>query len=102
VTKRLLIVLLVAAGLSGCAHPRIPTPDSILTALGFPKRGFVTDTMFPDDGAPATSMAPAARTACTPKTCSQAAQYCAVRGYRPGTDGFGRCLVSVEQNLRDP
>jgi hypothetical protein len=34
--------------------------------------------------------------------CPQAAQFCVARGYQPGTDGYNRCIVSVEQNLRKP
>ena len=37
---------------------------------------------------------------CTPQGCPQAPQFCAARGYQPGTDGYNRCIVSVEQNLR--
>lgn len=97
--RRVLIVLLVASGLGGCALPKLPSSDGILVALGFPKRGFATDSMFPGDATPA---APIAEPACAPESCSQAAQFCTARGYHPGTDGFGRCLVSVEQNLRRP
>ena len=30
----------------------------------------------------------------------QASRYCQNRGYQPGSDGFSRCLVSVNENLR--
>ena len=37
---------------------------------------------------------------CTPQGCPQAPQFCVARGYRPETEGYRRCLISVEQNLR--
>jgi len=37
---------------------------------------------------------------CTAQGCPQAAQFCTARGYQAGTDGFNRCLISVEENLR--
>ncbi len=37
---------------------------------------------------------------CTPQGCPQAGQFCTARGYQAGTDGYNRCLISVEQNLR--
>lgn len=100
--RRVVIVVLLASGLAGCALPEIPSPDSILVALGLPKRGFAADSVFPDDATPTTPASSVARTACTSETCPQAVQFCTARGYRPGTDGFARCLVSVEQNLSRP
>ena len=37
---------------------------------------------------------------CTAAGCPQAATYCVNRGYQPGSDGYNRCLISVEENLR--
>jgi len=38
---------------------------------------------------------------CTVQDCSQQARnFCAARGYSPGTGPFDRCVVSVEENLR--
>lgn len=44
--------------------------------------------------------APAYANGCTEAGCPQAAQFCVARGYQPGTDGYNRCIFSVEQNLR--
>ncbi|MEI9996333.1 MAG: hypothetical protein WDM91_17175 [Rhizomicrobium sp.] len=54
------------------------------------------DLLGDDDAA---SNAPAAN-GCTAQGCPQAAQFCVARGYHPGSDGYNRCLVSVEENLR--
>jgi|GEM_PF-6136854 hypothetical protein len=54
-------------------------------------------TLFGDDSSDST--APMAN-GCTAQGCPQAPQFCQARGYTPGTDGYERCLVSVEQNLR--
>ena len=51
---------------------------------------------FDDDSAPAAAQA----NGCTPQGCPQAPQFCQARGYQPGTDGYQRCIVSVEENLR--
>lgn len=37
---------------------------------------------------------------CTTQGCPQAAQFCIARGYRPDSDGYRRCVISVEENLR--
>ena len=37
---------------------------------------------------------------CTAAGCPQAATFCVNRGYQPGTDGYNRCVISVEENLR--
>ena len=37
---------------------------------------------------------------CAATGCPQAAQFCVARGYRPETDAYRRCLLSVEENLR--
>ncbi|HEY0107655.1 MAG TPA: hypothetical protein VGB91_16360 [Rhizomicrobium sp.] len=54
--------------------------------------------LFGDDGdAPPVATAP---NGCGAQGCPQAPQFCVARGYQPGTDGYNRCIVSVEQNLR--
>jgi hypothetical protein len=37
---------------------------------------------------------------CTAAGCPQAATFCVNRGYSPGSDGYNRCVISVEENLR--
>ncbi len=37
---------------------------------------------------------------CTQQGCPQAPQFCIARGYKPDTEGYRRCIISVEQNLR--
>ncbi len=96
-TGRLALVLLLAAGLGACSvsHMMVAlSPDRIITGLGLPQRGFATDALYPED-----SNAPPPG-ACTLSGCPQAPQFCVVRGYRPGTDPYARCIASVEQNLR--
>ena len=44
-----------------------------------------------DDDAPVADVQP---------NTAQASQFCQNRGYQPGTDGFSRCLISVNENLR--
>ena len=100
--RRVMIVVLVAVSVAGCALPGIPSPDSILVALGLPKRGFASASMFPDDGSPSAPAAADARPNCTADSCPQAAQFCIARRYRPETEAFERCLISVEQNLSKP
>ncbi|MEJ1967998.1 MAG: hypothetical protein WDN03_05050 [Rhizomicrobium sp.] len=91
---RLVIVLLLCAGAGGCAS----AADRIAARIGLPPRGFVSDALFPDSApSPAAARVPGA---CTAVSCPQAANFCTARGYQPGTDGYDRCLISVEQNLR--
>ncbi|HXC55548.1 MAG TPA: hypothetical protein VNU97_09645 [Rhizomicrobium sp.] len=70
-----------------------------LLAVGFAALlGGCTDLdmdLFGDSSEPA-----AAPNGCTATGCPQAAQFCVARGYAAGTDGYNRCLVSVEENLR--
>ena len=54
---------------------------------------------FGDDDA-ATTTAAVQPNGCTPQGCPQASQFCQARGYQPGSDGYARCLVSVNENLR--
>ncbi|HUO88613.1 MAG TPA: hypothetical protein VMU08_05520 [Rhizomicrobium sp.] len=70
-TRALLVVIALAAGLGACTD----------------------EDLFGDIGAPAPN-------GCTSAGCPQAASFCTARGYQPGTDGYDRCLVSVEENLR--
>lgn len=90
-------IALLGAGLAGCNM--VPT----FQEMGLPERGFVTHDMFPDGAGAGIgaggAVAPAANN-CTPEGCPQAAGFCTARGYQPGTAGYQRCLVSVEQNLR--
>ena len=67
----LLTTIFLAAGLSACTD----------------------GDLFGDDMAPLPN-------GCTSASCPQAAAFCTARGYQPGTDGYDRCLVSVEENLR--
>jgi hypothetical protein len=46
--------------------------------------------VFGDDDAPV---------ATAPTNSLQAGQFCQNRGYQPGSDGYARCLVSVNENL---
>ena len=99
VRARLLLVLVLAVSAGGCSVDRIlaaASPDRIITGLGLPQRGFATDALFPDTD-PGKTPPPEA---CGASGCPQARQFCVVRGYRPGSAGYDRCIVSVEQNLR--
>jgi len=72
--------------------------DKMIARVGGPERGFLTPDIFTDAGAqPAT---PVMANGCTPAGCPQAPGFCTARGYQPGTDGWGRCVISVSQNLR--
>ena len=53
--------------------------------------------LFGDDSPPPVAAEP---NGCTAQGCPQAPQFCVARGYQPGSDGYDRCIVSVEQNLR--
>lgn len=106
-TARLLLVMMLVLGLGGCSINRIiaaTSPDRIITGLGLPQRGFATDALFPDSGPPGPdrlgSDKPPQAAACSVSGCPQARQFCVARGYAPGTAGYDRCIVSVEQNLR--
>ena len=108
-TARLLLVMVLTLVLGGCSINRIiaaTSPDRIITGLGLPQRGFATDALFPDSGpdkpgpAKPGSDKPPQAAACSVSGCPQARQFCIVRGYAPGTAGYDRCIVSVEQNLR--
>jgi hypothetical protein len=69
--RALLVTVILAAGLGAC-----------------------TDLdLFGDDATPLPN-------GCTTSGCPQAAQFCTARGYHPGTDGYSRCLASVDENLR--
>lgn len=57
------------------------------------------DFDFDPFGDDTSEIAPAAN-GCTPQDCPQAAQFCVARGYKPDTDGYHRCIISVEENLR--
>jgi hypothetical protein len=37
---------------------------------------------------------------CTSQGCPQAPQFCIARGYKPDTDSYRRCIISVEDSLR--
>ncbi len=96
---RLLLVVVLAVSLGGCSVNRImaaTSPDRIIGGLGIP-RGFATDALFPDSDPDKPLPG-----ACSLSGCPQAPQFCVVRGYRPGTPAYLRCLASVEQNLRKP
>jgi len=77
----LLLAALVSVGLSACSD------------LGLPEEGFLTHAFDSDE-------APVSSNGCTAQGCPQAGSFCAARGYAPGTEGYRRCLVSVEENLR--
>ncbi len=79
--RTLLLTGVLALGLSGCAD------------FGLPEQGFLTHAFDSDD-------APADANGCTAQGCPQAPGFCVARGYTPGSDGYARCIVSVEQNLR--
>lgn len=92
--------ILLAAALSGCS-----IQEQILTAIGAPPRGFVTDAVFPDDPpAPAMPAHPAvirmSRPAnpCASRSCTPDEGFCAARGYVPDTDGFHRCIASITEH----
>jgi hypothetical protein len=68
--RTLLVTIFFAAGLGACAD----------------------FSLFDDDAATPNG--------CTTAGCPQAAQFCTARGYRPGTDGYDRCMASVEDNMR--
>lgn len=80
--RTVLLAAVLGLGLTGCAD------------LGFPEQGFLTHA-FDSDGDEAVSP-----NGCTPQGCPQAPQFCAARGYSPGTVGYARCIASVEENLR--
>ena len=75
---------------------------AVLLAIGLAGLlGGCTDVdvdLFGGDEAPDVAVQP---NGCTAQGCPQAQQFCVARGYQPGTDGYNRCLVSVEQNLRN-
>jgi hypothetical protein len=77
----LLLAALVSIGLSACSD------------LGLPEEGFLTHAFDSDE-------APPSPNGCTAQACPQAPGFCTARGYAPGTEGYRRCLVSVEENLR--
>ena len=91
---RQLLVLLAALALGGCAS----MTDKIIASVGGPERGFLTPAILTDVGLPGSS--PVAANGCTAAGCPQAPSFCVARGYHPGSDGYVRCIVSVEQNLR--
>jgi hypothetical protein len=95
VRARHLLVLLAVLAVSGCAS----LTDRAIIMVGGPERGFLTPAMLTDAG----SATPVHTTVngCTASGCAQAPGFCAVRGYQPGTDAFHRCVLSVEQNLRN-
>lgn len=72
--------------------------DRIIGRLGGPERGFLTPAVFTDAGPG--GLTPAAANGCTTSGCLPAPGFCAARGYRLGSDGYNRCIVSVEQSLR--
>jgi hypothetical protein len=84
-----LVVAALALFLAGCEEVDIdPFDDSDAPAAAA--------------SSPAYPGAPHPAAACTTENgCPQASQFCMARGYQPNTDGFSRCLVSVEQNLRN-
>ncbi len=55
----------------------------------------------PSAAAPYYATTPRPSACTTENGCPQASQFCIARGYQPNSDGFNRCLVSVEQNLRN-
>jgi hypothetical protein len=79
--RTLLLASALGLSLGGCAD--------IL-----PEQGFLTHAFDADEDADVSA------NGCTAQGCPQAPQFCVARGYTPGTDGYQRCLVSVEQNLR--
>ncbi|HEX4303489.1 MAG TPA: hypothetical protein VHZ78_11910 [Rhizomicrobium sp.] len=82
--RLLAVAAIVALGLAGCEDG------------GLPEQGFLTHAFDSDsDDAP-----PVAANGCTPAGCPQAPGFCAARGYSPGSDGYQRCIVSVESDLR--
>jgi hypothetical protein len=84
-----LLVLLLALVAAGCAS----TVDRIVSRVGGPQRGFLTPPALRDSG-------PAVASGCTAAGCAQAPAFCTARGYLRGTDGYNRCIVSVEQSFR--
>ena len=92
---RHLLVLLAALAVGGCAS----MTDRIIARVGGPERGFLTPAIFTDAGAAPDRPAEAAN-GCTAAGCPQAGSFCIARGYATGSDGYARCVVSVEQNLR--
>jgi hypothetical protein len=108
---RLPAALALALLAGGCGHDpihlRVPTAEGVITGMGLPKRGFVTDALFPDgtDAATAPTVPtqsappPPILAACTDELCTKATPYCTARGYAPGTDGFTRCQISVREFL---
>jgi hypothetical protein len=77
----LLLAALVSVGLSACSD------------LGLPEEGFLTHAFDSDEALPSSN-------GCTAAGCPQAGNFCVARGYSPGSEGYRRCLVSVEENLR--
>ena len=82
--RTLIVTVAMALTLSACAEVEIPEP------------GFLTHAF--DDGDD--SDAAVAANGCTSAGCPQAPSFCVARGYSPGTVGYQRCIISVEQNLR--
>ncbi len=74
----------LALTLAGCEDVELPEP------------GFVTHAFNSDDS----DAPPVATNGCTPTGCPQAPGFCVARGYSPGTEGYQRCIVSVESDLR--
>lgn len=91
---RHLLVLLVALAAGGCAS----MTDKLIARVGGPERGFLTPAILTDAGEAPDQ--PVMANGCTAAGCPQAPRFCAARGYSPGSDGYARCIVSVEQNLR--
>ena len=91
-----LAVAALALFLAGCEEVDIDPFDDSDTGAPAPAAATA-----PSAAAPYYATTPRPSACTTENGCPQAAQFCIARGYQQNTDGFNRCLISVEQNLRN-
>ncbi len=95
-TKQLILCVALAMGLGGCAVMDVST---LPQRFGLPPSGFMSVALFQSSGPSPAALVGFAH-GCSEAVCAEAEGFCSARGYRSATDGYRRCIVSVEQNLR--
>ena len=91
---RSIAILALALLAGGCSS----ITDRAIAMVGGPERGFLTPAILSDGGGdPAETVS---LNGCTASGCPQAPSFCLARRYQPGTVSYNRCILSVEQNLR--
>ena len=91
---RAIAILVLALLAGGCSS----LTDRAIAYVGGPERGFLTPAILSDEGS--APVETASLNGCTTTGCPRAAGFCLARRYQPGTVGYNRCILSVEQNLR--